>query len=136
MTTCRKYSAAAPLPAAAGKTDILVLALLAFVEASGDPDQWVPQWVAGYTPAGIETEIPTCGVFPRVDPSDHATVEDDAFHAIHSVERPNYASYSENKEAVEQSRLDEIGRWRGLGSARSSGSPAPRPVTCSTVGGY
>ena len=52
-------------PAASGK-GISAVVLHAFIEASGDPDYHLPEWLEKGAPIGILNDIPRAGIFPDV----------------------------------------------------------------------
>ena len=105
---------------AASKKGISAEVLRAFIEASGDPDYHLPEWLEGGAPIGILNDIPLAGIFPDVQIS----VETDTSLSELVTLEPgwvNYASVEKEPDTVNEvlSKAVEAGFCRVYDTRRA-----------------
>ena len=84
--------------------------LEAVIKLAGDPDDVLPAWVSGETPLGINKEIQTRGVFPKVEATrgHKETLEEVEAMVWQTEQAGNYRSVQENAQAVEEELAKEM----------------------------
>ena len=90
----------------------------ALLEAAGDPEIEVPQWLSGYAPLGIENEIKPAGVFPQIDARSVGPEIGELMELVPGWQQAqkmskqmsgdgNYTSYADHQEAAEEELAKE-----------------------------
>jgi hypothetical protein len=77
----------------------------ALLEAAGDPEKEVPEWLSTFAPLGIETQLHPSGVFPEIAEQGIGSAASQNYECVvlESGEPwANYTSYEENKELADK----------------------------------
>lgn len=82
----------------------------AYIKATGDQEKHLGEWLRSGAPEGVAEEIPTCGIFPKVEKPAEA-LEDLQRIFARAEAHKNYVSVVTNGEAVEKEldRLTKLG---------------------------
>ena len=82
----------------------------AYIKATGDQEKHLGEWLRYGAPTGVAEEIPTCGIFPKVEKPAEA-LEDLQRIFARAEAHKNYVSVVTNGEAVEEEldRLTKLG---------------------------
>jgi hypothetical protein len=89
----------------------------AYVEASGDSEIHLGEWLKTGAPIGVAHAIPSCGIFPEVSHEGEAAENIQRIFATTDIHR-NYVSVDENSVAV-QEELDRLTQKKFMTKVRA-----------------